>query len=65
MSKVVDTITNKLFITAEKDELKTKIIYIPNVKSVSPHFPDFPPQNTPPDIEYFRNIYLSYLSKIK
>ena len=31
--------------------------------SLSPHFPNFPPQNTPPDINYLRNIYLNYLTK--
>ena len=38
-------------------------LYIVSQKSSSsPHFPDFPPKNTPPDVNYLRKIYLNYLS---
>ena len=42
----------------------TEPLYIISEKSSSsPHFPNFPPNNTPPDINYLRRIYLNYLSK--
>ena len=34
-------------------------------KSESPHIPNSPPVNTPPNIEVIRELYLNYLSKIK
>jgi hypothetical protein len=67
MSKLEDISVKDIFVIniIKKNKKEKNIIYVPNIQSKSPHFPNFPPQNTPPDIESFRSLYLSYLAKIK
>uniref|UniRef100_A0A6C0B406 Uncharacterized protein n=1 Tax=viral metagenome TaxID=1070528 RepID=A0A6C0B406_9ZZZZ len=53
--------------TNNKEELKkTAPIYIKDVNvSYNPHCPNTPPQNTPPNINVIRQLYLNYLTSFK
>ena len=45
---------------------KTAPIYIKNYNlSYNPHCPNSPPQNTPPNINVIRELYLNYLTSFK
>ena len=48
----------------KKDNKKTCPIKIQNTHSSNPHIPDSPPLNTPPNLDFLREIYLNYLTKI-
>ena len=53
----------KNIVKTKKKTYNEPIYIISHNTSSAPHFPNFPPHNTPPDINYLRNIYMNYLSK--
>ena len=58
----------KLYITIDtlitkQNKISAPRLIISEKTYSSPHFPNFPPKNTPPDVNYLRKIYLNYLSK--